>query len=327
MAGSWLDVPCYNIPNMHEHAQKALSLRPQTRRERLCGGAVALESRESEGTIRIPPRKGRAMNAICVDDEAQVLAHTVSCCQKLQLLEEVRGFTRPQEALDWAAKNPVDLAVLDIHMPDMNGLELAKRLRKAAPGLSILFVTACSQYALEAFEVHPTAYLLKPLDQTRLKREVEYALSLRQARPSIHIRAQTFGHFEILVDGETLSFRRSKSKELLAYLVDRRGAGVTRQDAFAALWEDRVYDASMQKQMDVVIRSLRDTLQKYGVGELFELKSRCLRIRPELIDCDLYRFLRGDGEAVSTFFGEYMSQYAWAANTEARLSLLQSSRL
>ena len=137
---------------------------------------------------------------------------------------------------------------------------------------------------------------------------------------------QTFGHFEILVDGTALAFRRSKSKELLAYLVDRRGAGVTRQDAFAALWEDRPYDVSMQKQMDVVIRSLRDTLQKYGIGDVFELKSRNLRVRPEMIDCDLYRFLEGDEEAVNAYFGEYMSQYTWASNTEAQLAQLKKQK-
>ena len=104
-------------------------------------------------------------------------------------------------------------------------------------------------------------------------------------------------------------------------------AGVTCQDAFAALWEDREYDVSMQKQMDVVIRSLRETLQKYGVGDLFELKNRSLRILPELIECDLYRFLEGDGEAVSAYYGEYMSQYAWASDTEAQLSLIRRNKL
>ena len=266
------------------------------------------------------------MNAICVDDEAEVLRHTVSSCRSTKLLDNVCGFTRPQEALDWVAENPVDLALLDIDMPGMNGLELARRIQRINPYTAILFITSFSQYALEAYEVHPTAYLLKPFDQARLTREIEYALSLCQARRPAHIAAHTFGHFEILVDGKTMSFRRSKSKELLAYLVDRRGAGVTRQDAFAALWEDRAYDASMQKQLDVVIRSLRDTLQTYGIGELFELKNRRLRIRPELIDCDLYRFLKGEPDAVSAYFGEYMSQYAWAANTEARLSLLQNSK-
>ena len=235
------------------------------------------------------------MNAICVDDEAQVLNHVVSSCQKLRLLDEVKGFTDAQDALEWLDGHPADLALLDIDMPGMNGLELAGRIRKIHPGISIIFITAFSQYALGG----------------------------RTARKPAHITMQTFGHFEILVDGTALAFRRSKSKELLAYLVDRRGAGVTRQDAFAALWEDRPYDVSMQKQMDVVIRSLRDTLQKYGIGDVFELKSRNLRVRMEMIDCDLYRFLEGDEEAVNAYFGEYMSQYTWASNTEAQLAQLK----
>ena len=266
------------------------------------------------------------MNAICVDDEDQILRQVVDSCRKIRLLEAVQGFTRPEEALDWVQKNPADLAILDINMPGMTGLELARRLRELNPGMAIIFLTAFGQYALEAYEVHPTSYLLKPVDQARLTREVEYALTGRDTGRPAHIMVHTFGHFEILVDGETLAFRRSKSKELLAYLVDRQGAGVTRQDAFAALWEDRVYDASMQKQMDVVIRSLRDTLRQYGIGELFELKNRNLRILPELIDCDLYRFLAGDEKALNAYFGEYMSQYSWASSTEARLSLLQSRR-
>ncbi len=266
------------------------------------------------------------MNAICVDDEAQVLRHTVSTCQKIRLLDDVRGFTRPQDALAWLEENPADLAILDIDMPDMTGLELARKIKTSYPHIAVIFLTAFSQYALDAYAVHPVSYLLKPFDQTRLAQEVEYALSARAERKTTHIAVHTFGHFEILVDGKTLSFRRSKSKELLAYLVDRMGAGVTRQDAFAALWEDRVYDTSMQKQMDVVIRSLRDTLQDCGIGDLFELKNRNLRILPELIDCDLYRFLADDEDAVNAYFGEYMSQYTWATDTEARLSQLQSEK-
>ena len=266
------------------------------------------------------------MNAICVDDEAAVLQSTLSVCEKLHQLDEVRGFTQPREALDWARLNRVDLALLDIGMPEMTGLELAERLRELNRSIAILFLTAHSRYALEAYAVHPTAYLLKPLDESRLAEELEYALSLRAPAQSAHIAVHTFGHFEVLVDGRTMGFRRSKSKELLAYLVDRRGAGVSRRDAFAALWEDRLYDVSMQKQMDVVIRSLRDTLRQYGVGELFELKNRCLRIRPELIECDLYRFLAGEGDSLNGFFGEYMSQYPWGAGTEAQLAQLRNRR-
>ena len=149
----------------------------------------------------------------------------------------------------------------------------------------------------------------------------------QQACRSSRICVRTFGHFEILLDGRALDFRRSKSKELLAYLVDRRGAGVTRHDAFATLWEDHQYDISMQKQLDVVIRSLRDTLQAYGIGSLFELKSRNLRVLPDMMDCDLYRFLDGDEKTVNAYCGEYMSQYTWARDTEAHLTRIQNSRL
>ena len=108
--------------------------------------------------------------------------------------------------------------------------------------------------------------------------------------------------------------------------MDRRGAGVSRQYAFAVLWEEKEYDHSMQKQMDVVIRSLRDTLKEYGIEALFELKNRNLRIVPELIDCDFYRFLEGEEKSAVPFLGEYMSQYSWASETEAQLSKIMSIR-
>ena len=63
-----------------------------------------------------------------------------------------------------------------------------------------------------------------------------------------------------------------------------------------------------------------------GIGDVFELKSRNLRVRPEMIDCDLYRFLEGDEEAVNAYFGEYMSQYTWASNTEAQLAQLKKQK-
>lgn len=267
------------------------------------------------------------MTAICVDDEPQALMRTVSACRTFRQLTELCAFTDSSEALEWVKAHPVDLALLDINMPGMNGLQLAGEIRRLHPQAAILFVTAFPQYALDAYAVHPVSYLLKPVDPLLLQRELEAALSSKGPCRPPHITVRTFGHFDILLDGRALDFRRSKSKELLAYLVDRRGAGVTRHDAFAALWEDRQYDVSMQKQLDVVIRSLRDTLQSYGIGGLFELRSRNLRVLPEMMDCDLYRFLDGDEKTLYTYFGEYMSQYTWARDTEAHLTRIQNSRL
>ena len=260
------------------------------------------------------------MRMICVDDEIRVMRYTVSLCESLPDVDDVRGFSRASEALEWARRNPVDVALLDIDMPDMNGLTLAARIKEARPDAAIIFLTAYAEYAVDSFRVHPTGYLLKPVDEADIAREVSYARTLRPGPSTAHVEVRTFGNFEILVDGEMLKFRRAKGKELLAFLVDHQGQGVTRPEIYAALWEDGEYNHAQQKYLDVVIRSLRETLAAHGVENILEMKSGFLRIRPELVSCDLYRFLEGDPAAVNAYRGKYMSSYSWAVLSEARLT-------
>ena len=259
------------------------------------------------------------MTAICVDDEPLVLQLTLSLFRDLPGFQEVEGFAGPLEALDWLENHTPDIALLDIDMPGMNGLELARRIRDMHPDTAIIFLTGYSEYALDAFQLHASGYLMKPINREKLASEVEYALSGRNRVKVSNVFAKTFGNFDLLVDGRPLVFKRSKSKELLAYLVDRHGGNVSRPEAFAVLWEDTFYDRAMQKQMDVVIRSLRSTLEEAGVGEIFEIQSGWMRILPERMDSDLFRFLDGNRETIQEYRGEYMSAYSWASQTEAYL--------
>ena len=135
---------------------------------------------------------------------------------------------------------------------------------------------------------------------------------------------QTFGDFELFIDGKPVMFGRSKSKELLAYLIERRGNTVSRTQAFSALYEDKDYDRSMQKQFDNVIRNLRDILKKYNAENIFVLERASMRIKPELIDCDMYRFLDGDMDAINAYRGEYMNQYSWSNLSEAYATRIMS---
>ena len=252
-----------------------------------------------------------------MDDALPIMEDTVAMCRKLPQVTSVTGFTRPREALEWLVTHPVDLALLDIDMPEIDGLMLAERLKRCHPDAAVIFLTAFQQYAVQAVKLRASGYLLKPVSLEDLKEEVDYACSRKRERPSSHIVVKTFGNFEIFVDGETLTFHRAKSKELLAYLVDRSGKGVSRAWIFAALWEEGQYNHSRQKYLDVVIRSLRDTLREAGIEEILEIKSGFLRVRPELLDCDLYRFLKNDPAAVNAYRGEYMAEYSWAVlNTE-----------
>ena len=257
------------------------------------------------------------MIAICVDDERRIMEHTVRMCLNLPRITEAKGFTRSWDALEWLETHSADLALLDIEMPEMNGIELTARIKQLRPDIAVIFLTGYAQYALDAFSVHANGYLMKPVMEAKLAQEIDYALTYRRPKRDAHILIQTFSGFDVFVDGEIVAFSQAKCKELLAFLVDKQGNSVTRSEAFAALWEDRAYDRAMQKLLDNIIRSMRQTLEAYHIAEIFEMQRGTMRIRPEAFTCDAYRFFLGDSDAVSAYRGEYMNAYSWASITES----------
>ena len=264
------------------------------------------------------------MRIICVDDEKLILNLTVSMCRELPQHPEVKGFSNSADALAYIRSYKVDIAIMDINMPDMTGIVLAAKMKEINKNIAIIFLTGYSEYALDAISMHASGYLMKPVSSERLKEEIDYAMEnieLHKYKPqNTNIFIRTFGRFDVLLNGEPVSFQRSKAKELLAYLVDRRGSMVSRATAFSVLWENRTYDRPMQKQFDVILRSLRATLQRYGISDIIEMKKGYIRVIPEQFDCDMYRFFDGNIDTVNSFQGEYMSEYSWASITEANMS-------
>ena len=264
------------------------------------------------------------MRAICVDDERIILEDTISLCLELPQIDEAKGFTRAADALTWLEDNDADLALLDIDMPGMNGIDLAAAIKQKRPETAIIFLTGYSEYAIEAFAVRASGYLMKPVTRDKLAADVAYALSGKRKTPTGHVVIKTFGNFDVFVDNEPVQFKMAKCKELLAYLVDKQGTSVTRSEAFAAVWEDRPYDRGMQKQLDVYIRSLRATLREFGIEEILEMHRGILRIVPERFVCDAYLFFKGDGDTVNSYRGQYMSAYSWASMTESLMCWSQT---
>ncbi len=260
------------------------------------------------------------MKIICVDDEELLVEDAVATCLELPQIDEAIGFSNPDDALTWLKKHPTDLALLDIDMPSMNGIELAAKIKTLRPEVSVIFLTGYSQYALDAFNVHASGYLLKPMTKERLAEEIAYVASSRPIKSSKRVVVQTFGNFDVFVDDKLVTFKMARCKELIAYLIDKQGSSVTRAEAFATLWEDRIYDRPMQKQFDGVIRAMRDTLKQYGIEDIFELKNGTMRIIPSKFSCDSYLFFQGDTDAVNAFRGEYMSAYSWASITEGYMT-------
>ena len=126
----------------------------------------------------------------------------------------------------------------------------------------------------------------------------------------------TFGYFNVLIDNKPIPFQHEKAKELLALLVDRQGKYVSPSEIISCLWEDEPVNDNTRGRCRKAVFYLRETLEEYGLADLIESTSRGYRrLRTELVDCDLYRYLSGDRSYVHMFRGAYMTDYFWAEQT------------
>lgn len=263
------------------------------------------------------------MKIIAVDDEPWALDDVLRCALEAAPDAEARGFVRPDEALAWVRDHPVDVMLLDIEMPGMDGIALARAVGEVQPGIRVIFVTSFEQHALKAFSVHAAAYLLKPIEVDELARELAFVCGAEQGGTVVDrgpsIRVVTFGGFEVYVEGEPLVLGRSKAKELLALLVDRRGAGLSLREACAFLWPDDPYSNAKRSYYQSMVSLLRMALEDAGVGDVLVKRYNSLAIDPKRIDCDLYRLLEGDPVAIAGYRCDYLPQYEWGEATAAEL--------
>ena len=127
------------------------------------------------------------------------------------------------------------------------------------------------------------------------------------------VRVQTFGGFDVFVDGKPLAFKRAKAKELLALLIDRRGNVLTAKEAICLLYEDDDENDHVKlNYFRTLVHDIRHTLSEAGVPEILVRSRNALAIRADLIDCDSYRFLLGDPVAINSYRHDYMIYYSWA---------------
>lgn len=263
------------------------------------------------------------MNVILVDDEINALELLKMEGADIPAIASAKSFTHPGEALAYAQKNPVDIAVLDVEMPEMNGIALGQALKKLHSGIVLIYISAYDAYAMEAYRLRAPVYLEKPYSREDIHAAFHTAEKLVGERESVRRQAQvfvrTFGYFDVYVNGELVHFSNKKSKELLALLVDRRGAEVTNEQAITTLWEDAPNDIYHQSKLRRVIKDLKDTLIGVGAGDILITQYNSKAINTDAFSCDYYWLINGDKEVQKTYNGKYMQEYSWAEETVADL--------
>lgn len=247
------------------------------------------------------------MNVVVVDDERIVLSAETSAVQRVMPGAKVYSFQKVNEVIDFAAENHIDIALLDINIKGITGLQLAEKLQSYNPTINILFCTGYSEYSLDAHDLYCSAYLLKPVTDEKLKKALD---NLRYPLPKERagLQVQCFGSFEVYYKGQPVKFTHKKTKELLAYLIDRRGATASTKEIMVALYEDNDKGSYIRN-----LRSdLNNTLDKLDLGEVLVHNGGDIGVNIEQIECDYYNYLKGHKEL---FHGEYMSQYSFGEKT------------
>lgn len=159
---------------------------------------------------------GQPLRVAIVDDEAPARSRMVDllgeCAAELPLTivgEAANG----RAALDLLAREPADLVLLDVRMPEMDGIELARHLQGLERPPAVVFATAYDDYAVRAFEVNAVDYLLKPIRLDRLKAALSRARSapprpqaLRElaTAPRAHLSAQERGRITLIPIGDVI---------------------------------------------------------------------------------------------------------------------------
>ncbi|MDO4489702.1 MAG: response regulator [Lachnospiraceae bacterium] len=256
------------------------------------------------------------MKILIVDDEKMALEDLhYSVLQALKILHQPQGeitaTTSWKEALESAAVTSFDVAFLDISMPGKNGLELGKELTALRENLNLIYVTAYDDYAARANRLHISGYLLKPAEVDAIVDELKHLrYAVEQPGEEQGFRIRCFGNFEVFYEDKPVHFRRQKTKELFAYLIDKNGASATADEICHAIFENDEKDVSHKNTLRVLAMELKQVLTAHGLKEAYTHTRNAYSIRPELLDCDYFRYLKGEKEL---YQGKYMEQYEkWA---------------
>lgn len=253
------------------------------------------------------------IRVILVDDEPLSIEALEYSLKKIEDVMITGSFSNGRDAINFLKKSKVDLVFLDVQMPEISGIALAKELKKIQSELDIIFVTGFNHYAAEAFEVQALGYVLKPFRTEAIEKEIEKYRIVKKIKKRIRIK--TFGRFDVFSENYPIIFKGAKAKELFALCIVRRGGIVTMEEAIDLLWENRLFDKKTKGLYRKAIMQIKQAFSEAGIQNVFENVRGGCHVNFEEIECDYYQLLKKDPIAINNFHGEFLIDYSWGEKT------------
>ena len=239
--------------------------------------------------------------AVLVDDERWALQDIKELFERIEDVQVIETYQSPLEALANARKDADEYGAnvwfVDVNMPEIRGDAFAEKLFLKNAKAKIIFVTAYEEYALRAFDVGATDYLLKPVELSRAQRTIarlqEQLSSERIRKGAVRVTVNYIGRFEILVDEKPLKWSARRAEELVAYLGVNFGKAVHRDKIIEDIWECEPDDRSVRNLLTTVFRARQVLKSAKGALSIYHYDN-CYRLIVNDCETDIEALLNVD---------------------------------
>ncbi|MCK9443399.1 MAG: response regulator [Tissierellaceae bacterium] len=272
------------------------------------------------------------MRAVLVDDEPIATELLKRKLWQFKDIQVVGSYTNPVTSLKEIVNAKPDVIFLDIEMGEINGLEFAEILMDKMDTVDIVFVTAYSQYAVDAFELNAIDYLLKPIQDKRLEKTLSRLIESNKSKKKTgeKLKVNSFGSLQVQdLSGGQLVWRTQKSKELFAYLWHNKSRIVPKAVIMETIFPQRDMEKATTL-LHTTIYQLRKNLEKAGYPKCVLYLNDGYQLEMP-IDSDfeaLNKILDKNGqnecevmEIIDIYKGDFLEEEAYAWAIEPQLSI------
>ena len=259
------------------------------------------------------------MTILVVENDKKALHKLSGIIREASPDSQLLCFEDSPEALAAARKERIDVAFLAMQMNEIDGKDLGQYLKDLNSYINLIYLTGKKEDAFDAMQIRASGCLLFPVKEKDVKVELSELRNSPDKMNGKRVYVQTFGNFDIFVDGVPVAFKYNRTKEMIALLVNNRGAQTTNGEIIGTLWEDDGDPRTKGSYLSNLRQDLQNTLTRLKVNDIILKQRGSLAIAADRIECDVYDWLEKKSESRYHYLGDYMNQYSWAEYMHAEL--------